>query len=178
MSAPASVMIYTMGEVIGDGLIKLPFMAAVRAAYPHAHITWCAAGGETVYTTALKPVVVGLIDEVLNDGHLGAGALDVISPKVFGGRTFDVVIDTQDLGDATNVIDVGHRAAPRIRTPTPELQGRAHHLVAPLDHQCGSDRGVDSPTHRDKDLHRPSLPVSPGDRTPRRDVRGRASPPR
>lgn len=100
MSAPASkpartVMIYSMGEVIGDGLIKLPFMAAVRAAYPGAHITWCAAGGDTVYTTTLKPVVVGLIDEVLVEGRLGAGALDMLSPKPFGGRRFDEVIDTQ-----------------------------------------------------------------------------------
>jgi ADP-heptose:LPS heptosyltransferase len=29
-----SILIYSMGEVIGDGLIKLPFIAGLRAAFP------------------------------------------------------------------------------------------------------------------------------------------------
>jgi ADP-heptose:LPS heptosyltransferase len=90
------VMIYSMGEVIGDGLIKLPFIAALRRAYPQAHIVWCAAKGESVYTGPLRGIVEGLIDEVLSEGTLGAGLLDLIHPKPFGGRRFDLVIDTQD----------------------------------------------------------------------------------
>jgi len=91
-----TVMIYSMGEVIGDGLIKLPFIAALRRAYPQAQIVWCAAKGETVYTSPLKAVVEGLIDEVLTEGVLGAGLFDLFHPKPFGGRRFDLVIDTQD----------------------------------------------------------------------------------
>jgi ADP-heptose:LPS heptosyltransferase len=92
----STVMIYSMGEVIGDGLIKLPFVAALRAAFPHAKITWCAAKGDTVYSGSLKAVVEGLIDEVLTDGPTGAGLLDLFGGKPFGGRCFDLVIDTQD----------------------------------------------------------------------------------
>jgi ADP-heptose:LPS heptosyltransferase len=91
-----TVMIYSMGEVIGDGLIKLPFIAALRRAYPQAHIVWCAAKGETVYSGPLRAVVEGLIDEVLTEGVLGAGLFDLVQPKPFGGRRFDLVIDTQD----------------------------------------------------------------------------------
>ncbi len=90
------VMVYSMGELIGDGLIKLPFMAGVRAAWPDAHVTWCAASGATVYAGPLKAVVEGLVDEVLTDGPTGFGALDWLTAwRPFGGRTFDVVIDTQ-----------------------------------------------------------------------------------
>jgi len=92
----STVMIYSMGEVIGDGLIKLPFIAALRRAYPQAHIVWCAAKGSSVYTGPLKGVVEGLIDEVLTEGVLGAGLFDLVHPKPFGGRRFDLVIDTQD----------------------------------------------------------------------------------
>lgn len=92
-----TVLIYSMGEVIGDGLIKLPFIAGLRAAFPQARISWCAAKGETVYTTALKSVVAGYVDEVILDGANGAGALDSLPwSKPFGGRKFDLVIDTQE----------------------------------------------------------------------------------
>ncbi|PVM92908.1 glycosyltransferase family 9 protein [Caulobacter endophyticus] len=92
-----TVLIYSMGEVIGDGLIKLPFIAGLRAALPDARITWCAAKGVTVYDGPLKRVVAGYIDEIVKDGVTGAGALDVLPwVKPLSGRTFDLVIDTQE----------------------------------------------------------------------------------
>jgi ADP-heptose:LPS heptosyltransferase len=87
-------MIYTMGEVIGDGVIKLAYAAAVREAFPDAWIVWCAGKGSTVYTGPLKSVVVGLIDEVLMTGRMGARVSDHLFAP-FGGRRFDIVIDTQ-----------------------------------------------------------------------------------
>ncbi len=92
---PKTVMVYSMGEVIGDGVIKLPFMAAVREAYPDAHIAWCAAKVGTVYANVLKPLTVGLIDEVLTTPPTGAKAADHFTLRPFGGRRFDLVIDTQ-----------------------------------------------------------------------------------
>lgn len=92
-----TILIYSMGEVIGDGLIKLPFIAGLRAAFPQARITWCAAKGETVYAGPLKGVVAGYIDEILTDGPTGDAPLDVLPwVKPFGGRAFDLVIDTQE----------------------------------------------------------------------------------
>ena len=92
-----TVLVYSMGEVIGDGLIKLPFIAGLRAAFPQARITWCAAKGDTVYAGPLKAVVAGYLDEILTEGPTGARALDALPwVKPFGGRTFDLVIDTQE----------------------------------------------------------------------------------
>ena len=92
-----TVLIYSMGEVIGDGLIKLPFIAGLRSAFPEARISWCAAKGETVYATALKGVVAGYVDEVILEGANGARPLDSLPwSKPFGGREFDLVIDTQE----------------------------------------------------------------------------------
>jgi ADP-heptose:LPS heptosyltransferase len=81
--------------VIGDGLIKLPFLAALRDAFPGAHLAWCAAKGSTVYTTSLAPVVEGMLDEVIDSGVTGTELSDLLLlKKPFGGRRFDVVIDT------------------------------------------------------------------------------------
>ena len=85
-----------MGEVIGDGLIKLPFIASLKDAFPDASIHWCAAKGSTVYTGALKPIVEGLIDEVIDGGVTGVRVSDLLLLREpFAGRRFDVVIDTQ-----------------------------------------------------------------------------------
>ncbi|WP_165187278.1 glycosyltransferase family 9 protein [Caulobacter soli] len=92
-----TILIYSMGEILGDSLIKLPFIAGLREAFPQARITWCAAKGGTMYAGPLKSVVAGYIDEILTDGPTGARPLDAL-PWVtpFGGRTFDLVIDTQE----------------------------------------------------------------------------------
>src|SRR4051812_37717303 len=92
-----TVLIYSMGEVIGDGLIKLPFIAGLRAAFPDARISWCAAKGETVYSGPLKAVVAGYVDELILAGRNGARLADSLPwSKPFGGRKFDLVIDTQE----------------------------------------------------------------------------------
>lgn len=92
-----TVLIYSMGEVIGDGLIKLPFIAGLRAAFPDARISWCAAKAQTVYAGPLKSVVAGYIDELILEGPNGGQALDMLPwNKPFGGRQFDLVIDTQE----------------------------------------------------------------------------------
>ncbi len=92
-----TVLVYSMGEVIGDGLIKLPFIAGLRAAFPDAHIAWCAAKGETVYSGPLKAVVEGYVDEILSKDVTGARLRDLLPwARPFGGRRFDLVIDTQE----------------------------------------------------------------------------------
>lgn len=106
-----TVLVYSMGEVIGDGLIKLPFIAGLRAAFPDARITWCAAKGETVYAGPLKAVVEGYIDEIILDGVTGDKPGDILPwVKPFGGRMFDLVIDTQE---NLRRSAVAHRAAGR-----------------------------------------------------------------
>ncbi len=90
----SSVLVYSREEISGDGLIKLPFVAAVRDAFPQARFSWCAASGRTVYATTLRPVVDGIIDELLLEGALGLKASDALR-RPFGGRRFEVVIDTQ-----------------------------------------------------------------------------------
>lgn len=96
MTPPKSVLVYSVEDISGDGLIKLPFLGGLRDAYPDAHIAWCAATGNSVYAGWLKPVVEGLIDEMILDGRPGLEPLDWIAPgRPLGGRRFDLVIDTQ-----------------------------------------------------------------------------------
>ncbi len=91
-----SVLIYSTEERTGDGLIKLPFLAGVRRAFPAARLTWCAAAGQSVYGGWLAPVVAPLIDELLLTGPVGATVGELLPwARPFAGRRFDLVIDTQ-----------------------------------------------------------------------------------
>lgn len=89
------LMIYSFGEILGDGLLKLPALAAARSAFPEHRIVWAVASGETIYETGLKALAAPLLDEVLKPRPGGDAPLDLLTPKPFGGRKFDVVIDTQ-----------------------------------------------------------------------------------
>jgi ADP-heptose:LPS heptosyltransferase len=92
--APRSVLVYVGQDLIGDGLIKLPFVRALRAAFPEAHLTWVAGKGRSVYAGVLAPLVAGLLDEVIDDANFGSTWTDLFR-RPLAGRAFDLVIDTQ-----------------------------------------------------------------------------------
>jgi hypothetical protein len=71
----------------------------------------------------------------------------------------DVMVDAENLSHAARIVNVANRTASRIRRPTPEFQGGAHHLVTLLDQEARRDRRVDATTHCNEDFHGPSLPA-------------------
>lgn len=93
-AAPRTILVYVGLDLMGDGLMKLPFVRALRAAFPVAHITWLAGIGKTVYSGPLKPLVAGLIDEVIEDVGIGIKASELLH-RPLNGRRFDLIIDTQ-----------------------------------------------------------------------------------
>ena len=48
-----SILVYVGLDLVGDGLMKLPFLRALRRAYPTASITWLAGKETTVYATCM-----------------------------------------------------------------------------------------------------------------------------
>lgn len=91
---PASVLVYVGIDAVGDGLIKLPFVRSLRAAFPAARITWLAGKGHTVFADTLAPVVAGLIDEVIDEADIGSRPAELLG-RPLPGRSFDLVVDTQ-----------------------------------------------------------------------------------
>lgn len=78
----ATILVYVGGDLVGDALIKLPFIAVLRANNPDAKITWCHGEFQSVFSSVLAPVVKDQIDEVVDFKDLKT-------------KTFDLVIDTQ-----------------------------------------------------------------------------------
>ena len=89
-----SILVYVGLDLVGDGVMKLPFLSALRRLHPEARVTWLAGQGKTVYAGILAPLLTGLVDEVIQEAGIGQSAWELIA-RPLGGRRFDLVIDTQ-----------------------------------------------------------------------------------
>jgi len=84
------VAAYVDLDLVGDALIKLPFVRALRHAWPEAELIWIAGRGRTAYASALAPLMGGLLDRVIEESGVGAGLRAAV-----GAPRLDVLIDTQ-----------------------------------------------------------------------------------
>jgi hypothetical protein len=72
----------------------------------------------------------------------------------------DKVLDVELLGDATGIIDIAHRTAPRIRLTAPQLERDTHDLMTVVaEHGC-CYRRIDTAGHGNKNLHHCSLTLN------------------
>lgn len=91
---PRTILVYVGLDLMGDGLMKMPFVRALRETYPEALITWLAGKGPTVFADGLAPLVSGQIDEVIQSANIGSDWIELIR-RPLPDRHFDLVIDTQ-----------------------------------------------------------------------------------
>lgn len=107
---PETVLVYVGLDLIGDGLMKLPFVRALRNAYPNARITWLAGKGRTAYAGKLAPLVEGLIDEAIEDAGIGS-RWGELGRRPLAGRRFDLILDSQRRAVTTLILRrIDHRA--------------------------------------------------------------------
>lgn len=89
-----SILVYVGVDLVGDSLMKLPFLRALRSGFPEARITWVAGQDTSVFANVMQPVASGLIDEVIERANLGRAASELLR-RPMGGAAFDLIIDTQ-----------------------------------------------------------------------------------
>jgi ADP-heptose:LPS heptosyltransferase len=90
----ARVLVYVGLDLVGDGLIKLPLVRALRAALPKSQIVWLAGKGRSAYRHELGPLVAPLLDAVVDEAEIGSKLSELFSQPL-GDQRFDLVIDTQ-----------------------------------------------------------------------------------
>ncbi len=88
------VLIYTSGDLIGDGLLKLPAVRTLRRVFPGARITWMAGHGTSVFARALAPLVAGYLDEVVECAGVGVRYREWLTGPALPRCGWEVVIDT------------------------------------------------------------------------------------
>ena len=88
------ILIYVGLDLLGDGLIKLPFIKKVREVFPNAHITWLAGKGESVMNSLLKEVADNFISEIIDKEPFGSKLSDIFNKK-YSNESYDIIFDTQ-----------------------------------------------------------------------------------
>jgi len=107
---PKTVLVYVGLDRVGDSLLKLPFVQGLRRAFPDAHITWLAGKDTSVYASFMAPTVAGLLDDVIEEAGVGLSLKELLR-RPLGGRSFDLIIDTQRVALATLVLyRIRHKA--------------------------------------------------------------------
>ena len=94
MKQPKKILIYVYEDLLGDSILKLPFVYAVRNLFPKAHITWCAGGGKSMYASALAPLVNQALDKII-EVPVGRSWKELLSASFFKAQFFDLIVDTQ-----------------------------------------------------------------------------------
>jgi len=169
--APRTVLVYVASDLVGDGLTKLPFLWALRNAYPGARITWLAGKGKSAFGHALAPLVHGLLDEVVENTGTGCSWTELLGRPLRGtpleGRHFDLIIDSQRQVGTTLLIKriphqvfvsgaadfaLSHRRPPEKRTKPPSKVRRLLDLV-----ELASGHPADTSGQLPPDLRHDSL---------------------
>ena len=91
-----SILIFSNGEKIGDGLIKLPFLYEIKKRFPETKIYWMTNEGTTVYNNRLKNIASQYIDKIFEKVNLQPFFWQKISKKYeLENMRFDYILDTQ-----------------------------------------------------------------------------------
>lgn len=91
--APQTIGIFSLSEGFSEGLAKLPFLQAVRAAYPNTRITWITSG-KSAFSSQLRPLTKGLLDSVKAETGIADSRFSFFSKAPFSDH-YSLLIDTQ-----------------------------------------------------------------------------------
>ncbi|HYD31456.1 MAG TPA: glycosyltransferase family 9 protein [Azospirillaceae bacterium] len=90
-----AIAVFSHGELIGDALYKIPFVRALREAFPDAWLVWITTD-ESALATRLRPLTAGLIDEFRSPCGMGTSPWQLLGPRFFDDH-FQVFLDTQSV---------------------------------------------------------------------------------
>jgi len=90
-----TILVISNGELIGDGLVKLPFIRALRREFPASHITWLTRNG-CVYANVLNDIACSSLDSVIPHTRLGSSLSHIVCPIIKPPqKQFDLIINPE-----------------------------------------------------------------------------------
>ena len=91
-----SILVFSNGEKIGDGIIKLPLLNEIKRRFPNHKIYWITDQGNTVYTTTLKGIANKFIYKFFEKANFNFFFSRKVSKKFdMEKESFDIILDTQ-----------------------------------------------------------------------------------
>ncbi|MBV8169436.1 MAG: glycosyltransferase family 9 protein [Alphaproteobacteria bacterium] len=88
------ILCFLPHESVEDGLARLPYLRALRHAFPGAHLTWMVGRGPSMFRGPLQPLAKGLIDRVVDSVPIQGRLLELLG-RPLAQDSFDLVLDGQ-----------------------------------------------------------------------------------
>ena len=90
------ILVFSNGEKIGDGIIKLPLLNEIKKRLPNYKLIWMTDKGTTVYNKELKNISSLFIDEIIEKANLNPFFWQNISDNYdLSKMKFEYILDTQ-----------------------------------------------------------------------------------
>ena len=90
------ILVFSNGEKIGDGIIKLPLLFEIRDRLKEYEIIWVTNKGKTAYNNQLKNITSKFIDKIIEEVNISPFFWKKISSKYnFENEFYDYIFDTQ-----------------------------------------------------------------------------------
>ena len=90
------ILVFSNGEKLGDGIIKLPFLYEIKNRLPNHHLVWVTNKEKTAFNNQLKKLAFKYIDQIIEKVDLSPFFWKKISHKYnFENEFYDYVFDTQ-----------------------------------------------------------------------------------
>ena len=90
------ILVFSNGEKIGDGIIKLKLLHEIKSRLPDYKLYWLTNKGKTVYSNTLKFIASNYIHEILDQADLSPLFWNKISKRYkLENEFFDYILDTQ-----------------------------------------------------------------------------------
>jgi len=91
-----SILVFTNGEKLGDGIIKLPLLHEIKKRLPDYLLIWMTNKGKTVYNSLLQSIATKYIDEIIEQADLNPFFWQAISNNYnFQNKKYEYIFDTQ-----------------------------------------------------------------------------------
>ena len=91
-----NILVFSNGEKIGDGIIKLPLLNEIKRRLPDRKLYWMTNKGSTVYNSLLKNIASQYIDHIYEKADLNPFFWQKISNNFeFEKTKFEYIFDTQ-----------------------------------------------------------------------------------
>ena len=94
-ATPRTVAVFGGQDLVGDAFLKLPFLRAMRAIWPSAHITWLVSD-QSAFASSMASVGAPYLDRVVERCGLGSGRwVELVRPVPRGLGPYDLLLDSQ-----------------------------------------------------------------------------------
>ena len=91
-----SILVFTNGEKLGDGIIKLPLLHEIKKRLPNYLLIWMTNKGKTVYNGQLQSIAAQYIDKIIEQADLNPFFWQEISNSYnFQNKKYEYIFDTQ-----------------------------------------------------------------------------------